>query len=247
MVWKTKNLSCPERKFKYLIKIHLGNLLESKRIYWKQRNIARWVVFGDENTKLFQAMAIYFRRKYISELHLSDGSILKDHDKKSRALWLAYKGRLGVSEFTKILYDLSTLLQQELLPDLDGPFTIEEIDAVLKDMPMDHAPGLDGFNGVFIKKCWLLIRDDFIRLCRDFHSGNPDISSINGSLITLIPKKDHPQTVNDYRPISFLNYSLKFLTKLLANRLQHIILQVVHSNQYGFIKGRTIQDCLGTT
>jgi hypothetical protein len=50
--------------------------------------------------------------------------------------------------------------------------------------------------------------------------------------------------VNDYRPISLLNYSLKFLTKLLANRLQLVILKVVHENQYGFIKGRTIQDCL---
>jgi hypothetical protein len=50
--------------------------------------------------------------------------------------------------------------------------------------------------------------------------------------------------MNDFTPISLLNYSLKFLTKLLANRLQLIILKVVHENQYGFIKGRTIQDCL---
>jgi hypothetical protein len=31
---------------------------------------------------------------------------------------------------------------------------------------------------------------------------------------------------------------------LLANRLQSVILRVIHQNQYGFIKGRTIQDCL---
>jgi retron-type reverse transcriptase len=43
--------------------------------------------------------------------------------------------------------------------------------------------------------------------------------------------------------ISLLSYSLKLLTKLLANRLQ-VILKVVHANQYGFIRGRTIQDCL---
>jgi hypothetical protein len=50
--------------------------------------------------------------------------------------------------------------------------------------------------------------------------------------------------VNDFMPISLLNYSLKFLTKLLSNRLQAVIPKVVHANQYGFIKGRTIQDCL---
>lgn len=50
--------------------------------------------------------------------------------------------------------------------------------------------------------------------------------------------------MNDFRPISLLNYSFKLLTKLLANRLQSVILSVVHTNQYGFIKGRSIQDCL---
>jgi retron-type reverse transcriptase len=40
-----------------------------------------------------------------------------------------------------------------------------------------------------------------------------------------------------------VNCSIKF-TKLLANRLQAVILQLVHRNQYGFIKTRTIQDFL---
>jgi retron-type reverse transcriptase len=30
----------------------------------------------------------------------------------------------------------------------------------------------------------------------------------------------------------------------LANRLQKIVLRIIHKNQYGFLKGRTIQDCL---
>jgi retron-type reverse transcriptase len=32
---------------------------------------------------------------------------------------------------------------------------------------------------------------------------------------------------------------------LLANGLQKVILKLVHSNQYGFLKKRSIQDCLG--
>jgi hypothetical protein len=38
---------------------------------------------------------------------------------------------------------------------------------------------------------------------------------------------------------------LKIITKLLANRLQKIILKLVHKNQYGFLKERSIQVCLG--
>jgi retron-type reverse transcriptase len=38
---------------------------------------------------------------------------------------------------------------------------------------------------------------------------------------------------------------MKIITKLLANRLQGIILKLVHKNQYGFLSNRSIQDCLG--
>jgi hypothetical protein len=36
----------------------------------------------------------------------------------------------------------------------------------------------------------------------------------------------------------------QIITKLLANRLQSKIMELIHVNQYGFIKSRTIQDCL---
>ena len=52
-------------------------------------------------------------------------------------------------------------------------------------------------------------------------------------------------TPNDFGPISLLNGGFKIITKLLANRLQKIILQLIHINQYGFLKNRLIQDCLG--
>jgi retron-type reverse transcriptase len=74
--------------------------------------------------------------------------------------------------------------------------------------------------------------------------GGLNLEHINGFFITLVPKKDNPRTVNDYMLISLLNSSLKLLTKILANRLQQVIQLVIHSNQYGFIKGRTIQDCV---
>lgn len=74
--------------------------------------------------------------------------------------------------------------------------------------------------------------------------GDIYMQSINNSYITLIPKKDSPMTVNDYRPISLLNSNLKLITKILADRLQQVILRVIHTNQYGFLKSRSIQDCL---
>lgn len=85
---------------------------------------------------------------------------------------------------------------------------------------------------------------DFYRLVADFHNGIVNIQSINYSFTTLIPKKDSAITPGDFRPISLINCTLKIITKLVANRLQKIILELVHKNQYGFLNNRCIQDCL---
>jgi hypothetical protein len=110
-------------------------------------------------------------------------------------------------------------------------------------MPTDKSPGPDGFNGAFLKHCWPSIKDEFYKLFFAFHEGNLDIQTINSAFITLIPMKDH-KYVNDYRPISHVSLALKFLTKIWANRMQKVIIPAIHKNQYGFIKSRTIHDCL---
>lgn len=45
-----RTLSRLESAFRKLVKVHLASLMESKRVYWKQRNTFRWVNLGDENT-----------------------------------------------------------------------------------------------------------------------------------------------------------------------------------------------------
>jgi hypothetical protein len=63
-------LSLIESNFRKIVKKHLSQLLEVKRIYWKQRATLRLVKFGDENTKVFQAMTTHSnRRNSIAELH----------------------------------------------------------------------------------------------------------------------------------------------------------------------------------
>jgi hypothetical protein len=152
---------------------------------------------------------------------------------------------LGVSSFSGIIFNLATLLQDgHDLSSLVAPFGKYEIDLVIKNLATDKAPRLDGFNANFVKKCWHIICDDFYNLCNAFYLGDVCLQSLNGSHIVLIPKHDHAIKVSDFRPISLLNTSIKIITKILANRMQLVIPRLIHKNQYGFIKARSIQDCL---
>jgi hypothetical protein len=142
-------------------------------------------------------------------------------------------------------FDLPNLLNRhDGLQWMESPFTKQEIDSIIKALPSDKSPGPDGFNTDFVKKCCHIISQDFYDLCEKFYQEDVCLKSINGSFIVLVPKKDNPQKVGDFRPISLLNNSMKIITKLLANRLQTVMTVLVHKNQYDFIKGRTIQDCL---
>jgi hypothetical protein len=241
-----RELHITEWNFRRIVKERYMHLSDCKRDIWKNRCTIRWAKLGDENTSFFHSMAtIRYRQNCISKFTLPDGREVSDHNEKAALLYTTYKERLGQSRHIHFPHELQSLIEEvDGLHSLSAVFTKEEIDEVIKELPTDKAPGPDGFNGMFIKRCWHIIKQDFYDLCKDFLDGKVDLQSINDSLITLIPKIHAPETPNDFRPISLLNSCLKILTKLLANRLQSKILEIVHRNQYGFIKTRTIQDCL---
>src|SRR3954465_7902245 len=57
----------------------------------------------------------------------------------------------------------------------------------------------------------------------------------------------HCIIVNDFRPTYLTSVGIKFLTKMAANRFQKDIRRCIQKNQYGFIKERSIQDCIAWT
>jgi hypothetical protein len=121
-----------------------------------------------------------------------------------------------------------------------NPFSTEEIDNIVANLPSGKSPGLDSFNTYFMKK---MLETNFFRLLSVMF-WFLCLQSINESYIVLIPKVENPPTVNEYMTISLLNSFVKLLTKLLANMLQSKILRVVYQNQYDFIRNRSILDCL---
>jgi hypothetical protein len=234
-----------EKNFRKVVKKHLSKLLEEKGIYWRKRANIRWAKLGNENTKKFHAVATRnYRHNLIAMIKNESNIEFTDHENKAALLWESFKKRLGQSVNTEINFDLNAMITPQDLSSVELPFTHEEIDLVIKHVPLDKSPGPDGFNGLFMKKYWHILKYQFYDLCSKFYEGNLDISSINTACITLIPKISYPVYPSDFRPISLVSMALKILTKLIANRVQDIIIPLIHSNQYGFIKSRTIQDVI---
>jgi len=235
-------LSLAEWNFKGILKERLISLLEQQKIYWRQRGAIKWVKFGDAPTSFFHANAtIRHRGNLITELDTVNGETLTSHSDKEFLLWNEYKERLGTSDFSGFNCNPSVFLERnEGLSFLESPFSNDEIDAVIKELPNDKSPGPDGFTNEFLKRCWPVIKGDFYNLVNAFYHNDLCLQSINSAYITLVPKGEGARKVNDFRPISLLNSSVKLVTKLLANRLQPLITKLIHANQYGFIKSRTI-------
>ena len=63
-------------------------------------------------------------------------------------MWDRFRKIMGVTDFTQIYYDLSSLitaLPMEPL-NLDSDFTKDEITSTIKNLPNNHAPRPDGFK-----------------------------------------------------------------------------------------------------
>lgn len=56
----------------------------------------------------------------------------------------------------------------------------------------------------------------------------------------VIPKKGKgPELSASQHPISLLGVDVKILSKIMANRLERVVTDIVNADQTGFIKGRT--------
>jgi len=121
-------------------------------------------------------------------------------------------------------------------------FTVEEVKVAVSDYDSYKCPGPDGISFGFSKEFWDILKDDLMRFLREFHRNGKYSKGINSTFISLIPKVDSPQHLNDFCPISLVGSMYKILAKVLANRLRSVIGSVISDSQSALIKGRQILD-----
>ncbi|KAL9688115.1 hypothetical protein QQ045_032529 [Rhodiola kirilowii] len=104
------------------------------------------------------------------------------------------------------------------------------------------SPGVDGFPALFYQHNWSLVGDQLCaEVLRYLNEGVQD-KRLNITRVALVPKCKSPRKIEEFRPISVCNTPMKVISKVLANRLQGLLNQVISHSQSAFIRGRLITD-----
>jgi hypothetical protein len=77
--------------------------------------------------------------------------------------------------------------------------------------------------------------------CKEGHLHAP----MNSTFISLIPKSDTPQDLNDFRPISLCNCIYKIVAKVIAKGIKKVLSKSISKEQFGFLEGRQIHEAIG--
>ena len=118
----------------------------------------------------------------------------------------------------------------------EGVVTEYEVRDVLKQVDLNKSPGLDGLP-------YECVLEAVANVCT-YSDGY--VQPLVRPGITLLKKGGRHvwEGLDDYRPITLLNTELKNLARVLANRLQLVISDLIGPEQTYAVKGRSIQDNL---
>ena len=214
--------------------------------FWEQKNRDQWYKHGNKNTKFHHATTKQRR---------AQNRIISIKDKHGRLVEKEIEVENVAVQYFRDLF--STSLPTQLEPSLqfisekvsnnDNRLLLEEpsereIKNALFDINPDKAPGPDGMTSKFFQKFWREMRQDIIKLVRDFFVTGSFDPLLNQTNICLIPKKKKPREMTEFRPISLCNVSYKIISKLLCKRLKRIIPHLISEIQSAFVAKRLITD-----
>jgi hypothetical protein len=75
---------------------------------------------------------------------------------------------------------------------------------------------------------------------QEFYSGDLPLFSLNFGVISLIPKAQEVNRIQQYRPICLLNVSYKIFTKVTTNRINLVADHIISPTQAAFMRGWNI-------
>jgi hypothetical protein len=228
--------------------------LKAKEELWRQRSRAIWIQSGDQNTKFFHQFSSHRRnQKHIWEILDDTGTLhtgqeeLKEEAVKYFKNFFKAQEQPSTIDQVRVVSLFSWLVNEEEARILHGPVNMGELKEVLTLFKKDKSPGPDGWTIEFFIHFFDLVGEDLLEMVEESRSRGFIVGSLNSTFLALIPKVNKPVTFGDFRPISLCNLVYKLISKIIANQIKPILSRSLFAEQLGFLKGRQIQDAIGTT
>ncbi|CAJ0967072.1 unnamed protein product [Ranitomeya imitator] len=179
----------------------------------------------------------------VLQLRSPDGLLNTTTEEILQCFYNYYKGLyesksdFSVSDCLEYLSDIEfPTLDPTQQAFMDAEFTLEEIEQAITDMASGKAPGPDGFPIELYRKYREVLAPLLLQVFREIWRGGclPD-TFYEAHIIVLRKEGKDPLECGSYRPISLVNVDYKIFTKILATRLNSIILDIIHPDQTGFM------------
>jgi hypothetical protein len=220
-------------------------ILVQEEILWFQKSRAKWLSFGDRNTKYFHGVTtIRRRRNRYDMLKDDDGRWINEaHQLEEHVSSYYIKMFEGENNYSPLgISGTFPPLAPNQVDDLAQDVSRLEIFETVKRFGNFKALEPGGFQGIFFKSQWNTVGEDFCSLILSIFEDPSKVKDINDTLISLIPKKDVVTCMKDFRPISLCNVTYKTVTKILAQRLRGCMEKLIGPWQSSFIPSRQSAD-----
>ena len=244
MAQESRPLTEVERTLRTALKRRVMGLAALERTRKRQASRISFLREGDANTKFFHLRVNSRRRKNnIMRLKKGEGWVTS-HEEKANHIHEFFSGILGPPEPRSLDFNWNLMNPAtEGLESLGLPFSEMDIKGAIDDMPLDKAPGPDGYTVAFFRSCWNIIKEDMMRVIDAFSELSVNNFNImNTANIALLPKIEGPDSISDFRPISLIHVIPKIIAKAMALRLRPRMNDLISTSQSAFIKSRSIHD-----
>ena len=217
------------------------------------RSATRWHELGERNNKYFYRVIKERQSKQtIQSLKCSaTGSVLVNSDdiiREARGFYqeLYTPDLIDDAAVDSLLASIpdDVVLSLEDSDSLTDPILMDTLQDLVGHTPLGKSPGLDGLPFEVYKYLFKSSADFRTMLLGILNDGLIGVfpSSWQQTRMVLLFKKGAPMLLKNWRPLSLINSDAKLFTKLLANRLNTVLPQLINPYQTGFMPHRLISD-----